>query len=192
MTTIANNVVAKFAVAFVTIAMMFAFVAPAQAQNVEDMSLEELIALVNSLTAGTSDGGDSMMSSAGVCPYTWTRSLNNGATGADVMALQQFLNSMPETQVAPAGSAGSAGMETQYYGPATAAAVSNFQMKYRADILSPVGLVNPTGFFGPSTMSKANMLCTSAPVVDPVDPTDPTDPTDPVDEPEDRDLEGVV
>lgn len=161
MQTIANNTFAKLSVAFVTVAMMFSFVAPAQAQNVEDMSLEELIALVNSLTGGGS--GDSMMAStASVCPYTWTRSLNMGATGADVMALQQFLNSMPETQVSVSG-AGAPGQETQYYGPATGAAVSNFQMKYRAEILSKVGLVNPTTFFGPSTMAQANMLCASAP-----------------------------
>ena len=166
--TVANSVVAKLSVAFVTLAMAFTLVAPAQAQSVDDMSLEELIALVNSLQSqlGGGDamsGGDMMTSS--VCPYTWTRSLNTGDTGSDVMMLQKFLNSMPETMVAASG-AGSAGMETEFYGPATGAAVANFQMKYRSEILSPLGLVNPTTFFGNSTRAQANALCVSAPAMD--------------------------
>lgn len=156
--TLANNVVAKFAVAFVAIAMMFSVVAPASAQNVDDMSLEELIALVTQLQGqlGSDDMSGDM---AGSCGYTWTRNLNMGDTGADVMELQKFLNSMSETQVAPAGSAGGPGSETSYYGPATGAAVANFQMKYRAEILSPLGLVNPTTFFGNSTRAQANAVC---------------------------------
>jgi len=144
--------------------MMFSVVAPASAQSVEDMSLEELIALVTQLQSSLGDaGGDDMSggSTASVCPYTWTRDLSMGSTGADVMALQQFLNSMPETQVAPAGSAGSPGMETSYYGPATGAAVANFQMMYRAEILTPLGLVNPTQYFGAGSRAQANALCTT-------------------------------
>ena len=151
-----NVAFAKIAVAFVAIAMMFSVVAPASAQNLDEMSTADLIALINQLLGETemAAGVD-----AAVCPYTWTRDLSMGSTGADVMALQQFLNSMPETQVAPAGSAGSAGMETQYYGPATGAAVANFQMKYRAEILTPIGLVNPTQYFGASSRAQANDLC---------------------------------
>ena len=158
--TIVNSAFAKFAVAFVAIAMMFSVVAPASAQGTSDMSLEELIALVTQLQSQLGSG-DTMsdVSDSAVCPYTWSRTLNMGDTGVDVLALQQFLNSMPETQVAPAGSAGSAGMETQYYGPATGAAVANFQMKYRAEILSPLSLVNPTTFFGNSTRAHANSIC---------------------------------
>lgn len=154
--TIANSVAAKLTVAFVAIAMMFSVVAPAQAQTVEELQAEiaALMAQINGLQAEM--GGD--MSSSDVCPYTWTRSLNMGATGMDVMKLQQFLNADAATQVAATG-AGSAGNETEYYGPATGAAVAKFQEMYRADILSPLGLVNSTTFFGPSTMAKANSLC---------------------------------
>jgi peptidoglycan hydrolase-like protein with peptidoglycan-binding domain len=157
--TLTNKVVAKLAVAFVAISMMFFTVAPAQAQTVAELQamIDSLMAQIESLSAQI--GGSS---SSTVCPYTWSRSLSQGSTGADVMALQQFLNGSADTQVAAAGSAGSAGMETSYYGPATAAAVSNFQVKYRTDILAPVGLVNPTGYFGPSTMAKANSLCATA------------------------------
>lgn len=158
--TIANNLVAKLSVAFVTVAMFFTMVAPAQAQTAEELQqmINDLLAQIASLQGQVGTGG----SAAGVCPYTWTRTLNTGATGADVMKLQQFLNADADTRVAVTG-AGSAGMETQYYGPATGAAVAKFQAKYRTDILSPLGLVNPTTFFGNSTMAKANALCASAP-----------------------------
>ncbi len=154
--TLTNKVVAKLAVAFVATSMMFFSVAPAQAQTVAELQalIDSLMAQINSLSSQISGG-----SSSTVCPYTWSRSLSSGSTGADVMALQKFLNGSADTQVAAAGAAGSAGMETSYYGPATAAAVSNFQVKYRTEILSPVGLVNPTGYFGPSSMAKANSLC---------------------------------
>ena len=154
--TITNNFVAKLSVAFVAVAMAFALAAPVKAQDVSSMSLEQLIALVNQLQAQLSGS----TGSTGTCSYTFTRSLSQGSTGADVMNLQKFLNSMSDTTVAVSG-AGSAGMETSYYGPATAAAVSKFQTKYSADILVPSGLTSPTGYFGPSTMAKANALCTS-------------------------------
>jgi len=89
-----------------------------------------------------------------------------GSEGADVMKLQQFLNSYPDLRVAMAGSAGSAGMETMYYGPATAAAVSKMQVMFRAEILTPNALVNPTGYFGASSRAKANDLCVTPVVVD--------------------------
>jgi len=152
--TITNNIVAKAAVAFVAVAMAFSLVAPAaQAQDVSSMSLEQLVALVNSLQNQL--GG---AAASGSCAYTFTRSLGQGSTGADVMNLQKFLNMSADTQVAASG-AGSAGMETSYYGPATAAAVSKFQTKYSADILVPSGLTSPTGYFGPSSMAKANAMC---------------------------------
>ncbi|MCA9362453.1 hypothetical protein KC906_03680, partial [Candidatus Kaiserbacteria bacterium] len=118
---------------------------------------------VAALQSQTGQGATGVAS--GVCPYTWTRDLSSGSTGGDVMKLQQFLNADPDTRVAASG-AGSVGAETEYYGPATAAAVSKFQVKYRSEILSPANLVNPTGYFGPSSRVKANGLCVAAPVVD--------------------------
>lgn len=153
--TVANTIVAKASVAFVAIAMAFSLVAPAiAAEDVSEMSLEELIALVQKLQ-GAVTGGDSMS-----CAYTFTSSMGQGATGAEVMTLQKFLNMDAETRVAVSG-AGSPGMETQYYGPATAAAVSKFQVKYRAEVLTPLGLVNPTGYWGNSSIAQANKLCVS-------------------------------
>ena len=119
--TITNNIVAKLAVAFVAVAMVFsAFAASAKAQTTEDLQqmINDLLAQVAALQ---SQAGQGATSAAGVCPYTWTRDLSSGSTGGDVMKLQQFLNADPDTRVAVEG-AGSAGMETEYYGPATAAA----------------------------------------------------------------------
>ena len=150
--TIAKDFASKVGIAFVALAMIFSMSVPASSaqQTPEDLQkmINELLAQIAALQAGTSTTASG---------YTWTRDLKVGATGADVMELQKFLNKDADTRVAATG-AGSAGMETSYFGPATAAAVSKFQVKYRADILSPAGLVNPTGFFGPSTRAKANAL----------------------------------
>ena len=170
--TIAKDFAAKLAVAFVAVAMVFAAYAPAaQAQSSEDLQamINDLLAQVAALQAQTGQGATQVAS--GVCPYTWTRDLSSGSTGADVMKLQQFLNADPDTRVAAAG-AGSVGAETEYYGPATAAAVSKFQVKYRAEVLSPAGLVNPTGYFGPGSRAAANSKCTAAPVMDDEDMDD--------------------
>jgi peptidoglycan hydrolase-like protein with peptidoglycan-binding domain len=165
--TIAKDFASKAAIAFVAVAMIFSMFAPSvkAAETTEDLQ-----AMINTLLAQIAalqgQAGGSTAGAAGVCPYTWTRDLNVGATGADVKMLQMFLNANADTRVAATG-AGSAGMETETYGPATAAAVSKFQVMHRADILTPAGLVNPTGYFGPSTRAKANAACAAAPVVVP-------------------------
>jgi len=67
---------------------------------------------------------------AASAPMTFSRNLSKGATGADVKQLQQFLNSCADTQLASAaGTAGSAGFETMYFGPATVNAVKAYQTK---------------------------------------------------------------
>src|SRR5690606_14250707 len=94
--TITNNIVAKLAVAFVAVAMAFTLAAPSvKAQDVSSMSLEQLIALVNQLQNQLSGS-----SATGSCSFTFTRSLGQGSTGADVMNLQKFLNMSADTQVA--------------------------------------------------------------------------------------------
>lgn len=88
---------------------------------------------------------------------TFTRTLFAGMRGDDVLALQRFLNSDTETRVADAG-AGSLGNETDYFGPATKSALIKFQEKYRAEILTPIGLTAGTGFFGEKTRAKISAL----------------------------------
>jgi len=167
--TLAKDISAKFAVAFVAVAMIFTMFAPAAnaQETTEDLEalIETLMAQIAALESGATVTEDTSMSSSAVCPYTWTRDLSQGSEGADVMKLQQFLNETPDLRVAVTG-AGSPGNETMYYGPATAAAVSKMQVMFRAEVLTPGGLVNPTGYFGPSSRAKANSLCVAAPAMD--------------------------
>lgn len=163
MTTVTNTIAAKFFGAFAVVALTLSLFAPAvNAQTESDLQqmINDLLAQVASLQSQLGQDGATGSSdmAAGVCPYTWTRDLSTGATGMDVMKLQQFLNADADTRVAATG-VGSAGMETEYFGGLTAAAVSKFQVKYRAQVLSPLGLVNPTGYFGAGSRAHANNLC---------------------------------
>jgi hypothetical protein len=85
-----------------------------------------------------------------------TRELYPGMSGADVRALQVFLNTHGFL-VALSGP-GSSGRETMYYGEGTRRAVKAFQEYYRADILVPVGYGVGTGICGPLTVRKINAL----------------------------------
>jgi hypothetical protein len=173
MTKIATDFASKLAVAFVAVAMVFAAFAPAaQAQSSEDLQqmINDLLAQVAQLQGQTTPTTGGTMT----CD-SFLMDHGQGSEGAEVMRLQQFLNMDPDTRVAMAGSVGSAGMETMFYGPATAAAVSKFQVKYRAEILSPLGLVNPTGYFGAGTRAKANALCSETVVTTPDTDEEATD-----------------
>lgn len=170
--TYTKTIATKLFVFMLGFAMLFSAALPAstaRAATIDDLQtqINTLLAQIAVLQAQLQGSASSNVA----CPYTWTRSLSIGATGADVMRLQQFLNGSADTQVAFSG-VGSKGMETQYYGPLTAAAVSKFQMKYRSDVLTPLGLVNPTGYFGPSSIAKANMLCKTVVVVPPTNNDD--------------------
>lgn len=88
-------------------------------------------------------------------PIKITSQLQLGSTGAEVKALQQFLNKQGYT-VATTG-AGSAGNETDYYGPLTQAAVQKFQA---AQGIVSSGDPTTTGYgrVGPQTLAKINSL----------------------------------
>ena len=100
----------------------------------------------------------------------WARDLTVGATGADVMALQKFLNMSAATQVAATG-AGSPGMETSTFGPATRAAVIKFQT---ANAITPAA-----GYVGPVTRTAIAAKCGTTPTTPgtPGTPGTPTTPT---------------
>lgn len=107
-------------------------------------------ALNGKATTGTTVTTGTTMT-GGVCPFTWSRNLTTGSKGADVMALQKFLNMSSVTMVSTTG-AGSPGMETSHFGGLTKKAVMKFQI---ANGISAVGNV------GPMTRAKLNSLCTT-------------------------------
>jgi len=92
---------------------------------------------------------------------TFFRNLTVGSRGSDVKILQQFLNTFLDTQVSVSG-AGSPGQETDFFGPATKSGVIKFQNKFKSEILTPVNLTFGTGFFGPSTRTKANSMISNS------------------------------
>ena len=94
-----------------------------------------------------------LISRSEVCPFTWTRTLSLGSTGSDVALLKQFLNTDLDTAVSHNNGF------SNNYDSSLEQAVNKFQVKYRSSILSPLGLVNPTGEFNATTRVKANSLC---------------------------------
>ena len=159
------------AIVLATIAMPPA----AQAQTAAELqaqitSLLAQIAQLQAQLGGTTSG----MGISGIpAGFTFTSNLGQGSSGSAVMYLQILLNSNAATRVAASG-VGSAGQETQFFGPLTAAAVSAFQNMYASSILTPLGLTSGTGFFGASSRTKANMLIASAPSPSPTPTPTPT------------------
>ena len=86
----------------------------------------------------------------------FTRSLSLNMTGADVKALQQFLNNNGFT-IAKTGT-GSRGKETTKFAAATKKAVILFQNTYADAILKPVGLKTGNGTVGKATYTFINQL----------------------------------
>lgn len=109
-------------------------------KNFTKVLVGALLAVV--LVSGTSEAA-----------MSWSRSLKLGSRGADVKDLQMFLNMCADSKVANSG-AGSPGMETTYFGPATKSAVMKWQM---ARGVSPA-----SGLFGPLSRAKAADLQASS------------------------------
>ncbi|MBL4644601.1 MAG: peptidoglycan-binding protein [Candidatus Pacebacteria bacterium] len=89
--------------------------------------------------------------------YIFGGNFDLGVRGEEVIEIQRFLNTFPETRVAETGP-GSPGEETDYFGSRTFAAVFAFQSLHSDVILAPLGLLNPTGFWGAATRTYANTL----------------------------------
>jgi hypothetical protein len=87
------------------------------------------------------------------CPeYTFSRTLVQGATGADVKLIQQILNLDYRTRVAPSG-VGSKDHETYMYGVATREALKRFQALF----IELIGSAD--GKFNSRTLTVMNAVC---------------------------------
>ncbi len=86
--------------------------------------------------------------------FRFTKPLRPGMRDAEVQELQRYLNThgFPIAASGP----GSAGFETPFYGPATRAAVLDFQEAHKPEILAPLGLSVGTGIFGQATLVYVN------------------------------------
>jgi peptidoglycan hydrolase-like protein with peptidoglycan-binding domain len=141
-----------------------------------EQMLADLSAELGTTTEETEEATETVSVEGIPADFAFSTPMGQGAEGEAVEYLQVLLNADPATQVAESG-VGSAGNETTYYGPATAAAVTKFQNKYASEVLTPLGLTAGTGYFGNSSIAKANaLLGGEAPVV-PGTPTTPTTPT---------------
>ena len=90
-----------------------------------------------------------------------TKNLFQGIKDSEVIILQKFLNSYPDTVVSSDGS-GSLGNETDYFGIKTKEAVIKFQNKYASEVLAPAGLITGTGYVGSFTRQKINSILSTA------------------------------
>lgn len=88
--------------------------------------------------------------------FRFSTPLSKGMRSDEVRRLQQFLNT--HGFVVTTNGLGSPGNETDLFGLLTEDAVKRFQAAYAAEILVPAGLTAPSGFFGPSSIRKANAL----------------------------------
>ena len=136
-----------------------AFVLPAYAADDVATQIAALMAQIQMLQAQL---GDQM--STPITFSSFTSNLSLGSKGQDVSKLQQVLNRDADTIVAITG-AGSKGMETLNFGPATKAAVIKFQTKH--------GITPAAGYVGAITRAKLNSLVEAAVVVSPEAPTAP-------------------
>lgn len=149
-----KNVATVLVGSVLVLALSFAFVTPAKADLLSDLQaqVQALLAQIAALGGGSTTTG-------GSCT-TFTADFQQGSSGAEVIAIQKFLNSHG-AQVAVTG-AGSPGNETSYFGAMTKAAVAKFQ--------AANGITPAAGYWGPITRAKANSMCMG---------TTPTTPTTP-------------
>ncbi len=121
------------------------------------MKIATSVAVVGGLAAGAFSASAALNLPTMSCSYMFNTNLRVGSRGADVMNLQKVLNMYPQTQVASSG-AGSPGMETSTFGPATRAAVNKFQALHLAEL----GITAPTGNVFAGTRGLLNQVCSGS------------------------------
>ncbi len=159
-----TRLIAVAAGTVVALGLLFGVMAgPARAAALTSAQVSAIVSLLQSFGAdattvanvtaslnGQATTGSTPSTSTGSCSAMWNTNLSVGSKGADVMALQVFLNKDSSTMVAASG-AGSPGMESSTFGPATKAAVMKFQSKQ--------GISPASGYVGSLTRAKLNAMC---------------------------------
>ncbi len=85
------------------------------------------------------------------CQTYFGQSIMPGERGEAVKCLQRFLAKQGQ-EIYPEG------LISGFFGALTKQAVIRFQEKYANEILTPLGLTNPTGTVGPATLAKIKAL----------------------------------
>lgn len=126
----------KFAGVFAVVAFALTVAAPVKAQTVAELQalIAQLQAQIGAIAGGTS-------SPTTTTSYTFTADLTLGSTGADVVALQSFLESKGMLTIPT-------GVSKGYFGEMTRAALAKYQM---SKMISPA-----VGYFGPMTRAAVN------------------------------------
>lgn len=86
--------------------------------------------------------------------FVFTKDLWSGSNNNEVFELQKLLNS--QGFVLAEDGPGSPGRETSFFGPRTLQALIEFQLFYSENILTPLGITYPTGYFGYFTRTYIN------------------------------------
>lgn len=118
------------------------------------MKIATSVAVIGGIVAGAVSASAALNLPTMSCNYMFNTNMKLGSRGTDVMNLQKVLNMYPQTQVATTG-AGSPGMETTYFGPATRAAANNFQKLHLVEL----GITAPTGNVFAGTRGLLNQVC---------------------------------
>ena len=134
------------------------------------MKMATSVAILGGIVASAVSAQAALNLPAQTCSYSFNTNMKSGSRGLDVMNLQKVLNMYEQTMVAEDG-AGSPGMETTTFGPATKRAVNKFQDLH----LEELGITAPTGNVFAGTRGLLNEVCS-----DEVVTTTPTTTTYPV------------
>ena len=139
------------------------------------MKIATSVAIIGGIAAGALSASAALNLPTMSCSYMFNTNMRLGSKGTDVMNLQKVLNMYPQTQVAATG-AGSPGMETSTFGPATRAAANKFQALHLAEL----GISAPTGNVFAGTRALLNQVCSGTTSTNPGTGTPGTVVTGPV------------
>src|ERR1035437_8212501 len=138
-----KNLTKKILVAFLALGFLFPVLSFAQSASDLQAQIQALLVQVQQLQQQLVQ----LQGGSGTFCHTFSTNLSIGQSGDEVTALQTAL-SKSGVQVTVNAS----------FDDQTASAVTGFQEKYTSDILTPNGLQHGTGYAGPSTRAKLNVL----------------------------------